>query len=66
MVIYTMCVNPESGRYIAISTDDPDRRVIAASEAEAIGLLVESQPGIKVDNVCRIDTTEFVKGRDSI
>ena len=57
MVIYTMCVDPERGAYMAISTDDPDCKVICSSEEEALGRLVRERPGIKVDNVVHIDTS---------
>ena len=56
MVIYTMCVDAERGRYMAISTDDPDLKVLASSAEEALGILVRDNPGIKVDNVCSINT----------
>ncbi len=55
MVICTVCINPESGTYLAISCEDPDLQAIGVSHEEALGLLVFENPGIKVDNAIRIE-----------
>lgn len=53
-----MCVDPERGRYMAISTDNTNDKVIASSEAEALGLLVAQRPGIKIEGVISVETSE--------
>ena len=57
MIIYTVCVNPESGKYLAISASDPTLRAIAYSEAEALADLIKKTPGITIDAVVCIETT---------
>jgi hypothetical protein len=57
MTIYTMCVDAESGRYLAISASDPTIRVIShQSETHALGWLVEGNPGITIEKVVSIPT----------
>ena len=58
MTIYTMCVDPERGAYMAISCDNPDDKIICGtSEQEALGRFVESHPGVTVDKVVSVDTS---------
>ena len=55
-MVYLMCIDPERGGYLAISTIDPSLLVVAGSEEAALGQLVESTPGIVVGTVHRIET----------
>lgn len=56
MKIYTMCVDAERGRYMAISTIDPSIKVIAGSEMEAVGNLVKQHATVVIEAVIHIDT----------
>lgn len=58
MNIYTLCVDPERGRYLAVSTENPE--MIASSytsEDEAIGILIRENPGLVIDNIFSLDQT---------
>ena len=58
MTIYTMCVDPERGAYMAISAEDSSLKVVCGtSEEEALGRLVAQTPGIVIDKVISVDTT---------
>ena len=60
MKIYTLCVDPERGKYLAISTEDPKVRAFSySSEEEALGLLVKQNPGIVIEEVTSIFSAEF-------
>jgi hypothetical protein len=54
MTIYTLCVDQERGRYLAVSALDPGIFATGSSEIEALGQLVTATPGIQVDNVVHI------------
>jgi hypothetical protein len=55
MVIYTVCVDRENGRCLAVSCDDPDQQEIGSNYEEAVGAFIIKRPGIKVDNVCILE-----------
>lgn len=56
MNIYTVCVDPERGRYLAISTEDPKMFAVSEGSFSAVGVLVTNNPGIQIDQVIDIDT----------
>jgi hypothetical protein len=58
--IYTMNIDPERGKYLAISTEDPKIRAFSYDNEEAaLGLLVIQHPGIVIDEVVSIFSVEF-------
>lgn len=56
MRIYTVCVDPERGRYLAVSTEDATVRAESyTSEDEAVGILIREYPGLVVEKVVSLD-----------
>lgn len=56
MTILAMCVNPESGRYVAFCAEDP----LVHSDShgcieEAVGKLLINHPGLTVDKVVDLE-----------
>ena len=58
MVIFTLCIDPERGRYIAFSSEDCELTAISHnSEEEAVGLLMINCPGLPFDAVKSVSTS---------
>ncbi len=56
MNIYALCVDPEMGQYLAVSTSD--HRIFGISYVsveEAVGRLVAANPGVTIDQVISLD-----------
>jgi len=59
MTIYTLCIDPERGRYIAIGSSVPPKVAMShRSESDAVGRLVQEAAYIEVDAVISIETSE--------
>jgi hypothetical protein len=55
MRVFSVCVNPESGIYVAFCADDPLIHARASSSEEAIGRLLLSRPGLIIDEAIDLD-----------
>lgn len=62
MTIYTMCIDPQSGKYLAVSAHDARVRAVSyTSSLAAVGMLVTSvtcggEP-ITIEAIQEVDTT---------
>ena len=59
MTIYTMCVDPERGKYLALAVGEDGwlTAISHTSEAEAIGTLVAENGEITVEAVHSVETS---------
>lgn len=57
MKIYTVCIDPERGIYLAVSNEDHKLRAVSyTSHDAAVGILVTNNPGLNVEAVHTIET----------
>lgn len=62
MTFYTLCVNAETGRYLAVSTQDISIQAFGDSEDAALGAAIrmgisDNSGGIMVEKVEHIETS---------
>lgn len=68
MKIYALCIDPERGRYIAISADDETIAFSWTSENDAVGNLVSlltNEHAVEIGPVIFIDTSDARPGPSS-